>query len=88
MYKEKNAINPMCTIVAGLFQLELQKIKIWFLFRGLSAIAALLMKRVSQVVAVDIYGATPLHYAAQHNHADCVELVRCRGKEAVQHLYW
>lgn len=45
--------------------------------RGVSAIAAHLMKRVAQVDAVDIYGATPLHYAAKHNHAAIVDLVRC-----------
>ena len=45
--------------------------------RGVSAIAAHLMRRVAKVDAVDIYGATPLHYAAKHNHADIVELVRC-----------
>ncbi|MPC70191.1 Inversin [Portunus trituberculatus] len=43
--------------------------------RGVSAIAAHLMKRVAQVDAVDSYGATPLHYAAKHNHADIVELL-------------
>ena len=44
--------------------------------RGVSAIAAQLMRRVAQVDAVDMYGATPLHYAAKHNHADIVQLVR------------
>ncbi|XP_050691115.1 inversin-like [Eriocheir sinensis] len=52
----------------------------WACSRGLSAIAALLMKRISQVDAVDIYGATPLHYAAQHNHAECVELLMRRQR--------
>ncbi|XP_045115267.1 inversin-like isoform X2 [Portunus trituberculatus] len=47
----------------------------WACNRGVSAIAAHLMKRVAQVDAVDSYGATPLHYAAKHNHADIVELL-------------
>nr|XP_053654656.1 poly [ADP-ribose] polymerase tankyrase-2-like [Cherax quadricarinatus] len=48
----------------------------WACSRGLTTIVGKLLERGAHLGAVDVYGATPLHYAAQLNHADTVELVR------------
>ncbi|XP_037791683.1 inversin-like isoform X3 [Penaeus monodon] len=47
----------------------------WACNRGLTAIVSRLLERGAHLGAVDVYGATPLHYAAQLDHADTVELL-------------
>lgn len=44
-------------------------------YRGLTSIVGRLVEQGSNLMVVDMYGATPLHYAAQLNHTNTVELV-------------
>ncbi|XP_045598004.2 inversin isoform X1 [Procambarus clarkii] len=47
----------------------------WACNRGLTSIVGRLLERGAHLGAVDVYGATPLHYAGQLDHADTVELL-------------
>ncbi|XP_071550393.1 uncharacterized protein [Panulirus ornatus] len=67
----------------------------WACNRGLTAIVGCLLERGAHLGAVDVYGATPLHYAAQLNHDDTVELLVRRpcvrddpSKEGYTALLW
>ncbi|XP_042207012.1 uncharacterized protein LOC121855904 isoform X4 [Homarus americanus] len=67
----------------------------WACNRGLTAIVGRLLEQRAHPGAVDVYGATPLHYAAQLNHADTVELLVRRpcvrddpSKEGYTALLW
>ncbi|XP_066968790.1 inversin-like isoform X1 [Macrobrachium rosenbergii] len=67
----------------------------WACSRGITTIVGRLLDRGAHIGAVDLYGATPLHYAAQLNHADTVELLVRRpcvrddpSKEGYTALFW
>ncbi|XP_064116145.1 inversin-like [Macrobrachium nipponense] len=67
----------------------------WACSRGVTTIVGRLLDRGAHIGAVDLYGATPLHYAAQLNHADTVELLVRRpcvrddpSKEGYTALFW
>ncbi|XP_068244426.1 inversin-like [Palaemon carinicauda] len=67
----------------------------WACSRGITTIVGRLLDCGAHIGAVDLYGATPLHYAAQLNHADTVELLVRRpcvrddpSKEGYTALLW